>query len=339
MRSATMSDVARLAGVSPQTVSRVFNKHPLVRSGTRARVLDAAQTLNYRPNSAARALASGRSGVIGVIAIEATTFGPAGHLYALEQVARAAGYFVSIVSIDSPNGGAMSDAVEHLALQRVEGIVAITPLTGSPEALRSFPADVPIVMTQGEETAGRSVVSMDQLGGAAAATQHLLAEGAPTVWHIAGPDNWLAARQRMTGWRRALDEAGVKVPEPLAGDWTPASGYELGQRLAERADVRAVFAANDHMALGLLRALHERGARVPDDVLVAGFDDTPESAFYMPPLTTVHQDFSAWGKRSIELLLDEIERRRTEPTSVTIPTKLVIRQSSIGEPRPYTTSP
>jgi DNA-binding LacI/PurR family transcriptional regulator len=333
-----MADVARLAGVSPVTVSRVFNRHPSVRSTTRARVLDAAQTLSYRPNFAARALASGRSGVIGVLAMETTLFGPASHLYTIERAARAAGYFVSIVSIDSPNSSAISDAVEHLALQRVEGVVAVAPLTGSTEATPSFPADLRVVLIEGGEGAGRSVVSIDQVGGAAAVTEHLLSEGAPTVWHIAGPDNWLEARQRITGWRRALEGAGVDVPEPLAGDWTPASGYELGQRLAERASVRAVFVANDQMALGVLRALHERGLRVPDDVLVAGFDDTPESAYYTPPLTTVRQDFVASGKRSIEVLLDEIEGRRTEPTLVLVPAKLVIRQSSVGQRRPHVAS-
>jgi DNA-binding LacI/PurR family transcriptional regulator len=328
-----MADVARLAGVSHQTVSRVLNGHPTVRGSTRARVLDAVQTLGYRPNLAARALVSRHSGIVGVLAMETTLFGPASILYAIERAARAAGYFVSVATIETLTGDAVTDVLERFALQAVEGVVAIAPLTGAMEALSRFPTELPVVVVEGSEGAGRSVVSVDQVSGAAMITQHLLDEGAPTVWHIAGPDDWFEARARILGWRQALEGKGIAAHEPLRGDWSAASGYTLGQQLAERADVRAVFVANDQMALGALRAFHERGVRVPEDVLVAGFDDMPEAAYFTPPLTTIRQDFFAVGQQAIDLLVAEIKGAPSAPTAILVPATLVTRQSTVGHLR------
>jgi DNA-binding LacI/PurR family transcriptional regulator len=135
------------------------------------------------------------------------------------------------------------------------------------------------------------VVTVDQVAGAAAATRHLLELGHRTVWHVAGPADWLEARQRVDGWMAALEAAGAAPPPLVAGDWSASSGYEIGKRLASVRDVTAVFAANDQMALGILRAMHEAGRDVPRDLSVVGFDDIPEAQFFTPPLTTVHQDF------------------------------------------------
>ena len=329
-----MVDVAHAAGVSHQTVSRVLNGHSGVRPATRARVLQAVEQLGYRPNLAARALASRRSGVIGILAMETTLFGPATTLYAVERAARREGRFVSVASVDAPTPESVHEAVEHLLAQDVEGLLAIAPLEGAVQALDVVPQDVPVVVVEGGDHGRHSAVSVDQVGGAARATEHLLAQGAATVVHVAGPAEWFEARGREQGWRQALAAHGIAAPELLRGDWSAASGYAVGQHLAERADVRAVFFANDQMALGALRAFHEGEVRVPDDVLVAGFDDIPEAAYLTPPLTTVRQDLLAVGRHAVDLLLETIAQGPLSPRSVVVPAELVMRQSTIGSRRP-----
>lgn len=329
----SLQDVARTAGVSHQTVSRVLNGHQAVRVETRARVLEAVQLLDYRPNVAARALASRRSGIVGVLAMETTLFGPATTLYAIERAARAAGRFVSVASVHAPTTAAVDAALERLTAQGVDGVVAIAPMTGATEAIARLPRDLPVVVVEGGDGAGRSVVSVDQAGGAELVTRHLIEEGAGDVAHVAGPPEWFEARAREEGWRRALAEKGIAPRPPLIGDWSAASGYLQGQLLAERADVRAVFVANDQMALGVLRALHERQVRVPEDVLVAGFDDLPESAYFMPPLTTVRQDLLRVGDEAIAVLLEEMRDAAVAPRTVVVPAELVVRQSTVGRRR------
>ena len=137
--------------------------------------------------------------------------------------------------------------------------------------------------------------------------------------HLAGPPDWIEAQQRIEGWRDALDAAGATARRPLRGDWTPRSGYELGRQLLELPDVTAIFVANDQMALGLLRALHERGRDVPRDVSVVGFDDIPEAEYFTPPLTTVRQDFNEMGRRGLHLLLEEIATGKRSRTRATVP--------------------
>lgn len=320
-----MTDVARRAGVSHQTVSRVLNGSPLVRDDTRDRVLAAVSSLGYRRNPAARALASKRSGVIGILAMETTLYGPGETLYGVERAARRAEFFVSIAAISGPSTSEVAEAVERLVAQQAEAIVAIAPLGIAPDALSSLPAEVPLVLTQGG-LPGRATVGVDQVGGAYSATRHLIEAGASEVWHLAGPPRWKESAQRIAGWRRALDEAGLRAPEPLRGDWSPGSGHVLGSSLAS-APPDGVFVANDHMALGLLRAFHEEGIRVPEDVLVAGFDDIPEAAFLTPPLTTVQQDFLAIGELAIAQAL-RLLNSSEGPQDVLVPAELKIRRSS-----------
>jgi DNA-binding LacI/PurR family transcriptional regulator len=206
------------------------------------------------------------------------------------------------------------------------------------EMLPALSRSVPVVIVESGYAPGLAAVRVDQVEGARMVTRHLLDEGASTVWHVAGPGNWSEAEARVAGWRAELSRARVPVPALLRGTWRPQSGYDAGRRLARRADVEAVFVGNDQMALGLLRAFHEAGVRVPQDVLVAGFDDVPEAAFYCPPLTTVRQDFTAVGRRSIDLLLEQVVHRDTEPGEAVLPPELVVRQSSMrsGSRRPET---
>ncbi len=327
-RAPSMSDVAGLAGVSHQTVSRVIADHPNVRPRTRARVLAAIEELGYLPNTAARALATGRSKTLGVVSLNSTLFGPASTLYSIEEAAKLAGYFVTVASVRSLDRMSLREATARLIGQAVDGLVVIAPLASAADALRDLPKDTAIVAVDGDPDAHDAVVGVDQVTGARIATQHLLAAGHRTVWHIAGPQDWLDARGRIAGWQEALEQAGAEVPPLLNGDWSARSGYQAGQVLARMPDVTAVFAGNDQMALGLLRALNERGRQVPSDISVVGFDDIPEAAYYTPPLTTVRQDFDAVGRRSLHMLIDQITSQPGGTGYDLVDTELVVRQST-----------
>lgn len=326
-RAAVMSDVAARAGVSQMTVSRVINDRPGVRDETRARVLRALHELEYRPNVAARALVTGRSKTLGVVSFDTTLYGPASTLFGIEVAARSAGYFVSIATLASLDKRAIGDAVERLLEQSVDGVIVIAPHISTVEGLRNLTVDIPLVAVEGGVGGGAPVVAVDQYVGAARATGHLLSLGHQTVHHISGPVEWLEARARERAWRETLSAAERRVPEVLIGDWSAQSGYAQGQVLIAAGDATAVFVANDHMALGLLRALHEAELRVPADISVVGFDDVPEAAFFSPPLTTVRQDFGEVGRRAIRQLLNQIEGRMP-PGDAVIEPDLVLRESS-----------
>ncbi len=328
-RPPSIADVASLAGVSHQTVSRVLNNHPSVRQVTRARVLAAIDQLGYRPNPAARALASGRSKTLGVVAPDTTLYGPASTLSGLQRAAQHEGYFVSVAAVHWLDRQSVGEAVRRLMSQAVEGLAVITPFTSAHDALAHLRAGMPVVAVEGDPEGDMPVVTVDQAAGARLATEHLLAAGHKTVFHVAGPAEWQEAGGRTAGWRAALEAAGADVTHPLSGDWTARSGYEAGQVLAQVPDATAIFVANDDMALGVLRALHERGRRVPQDVAIVGFDDTPESAYFIPPLTTVRQDFQRVGRAAVQILVDQLTTGTTRRDRVTIDPELICRQSSL----------
>jgi DNA-binding LacI/PurR family transcriptional regulator len=327
-RTAVMADVAKLAGVSHQTVSRVINDSTHVRPETRRRVLAAMRQLDYRPNPAARALVTGRSRTLGVVSFDTTLYGPASTLFAIEQAAHAAGYFITIVSLQALDRVSVLDAVERLRVQGVDGILVISPQERAAEALVNLPADVPLVAVEAGPAGAVPVVAVDQFGGAQSATQLLLDLGHRAVWHIAGPRDFLEAQQRVEGWRAAVGAAGAVAPPVLTGDWSPRSGYQLGERLADDPSVTAVFVANDQMALGLLRALHERDRRIPESISVVGFDDIPEAQYFTPPLTTVRQDFGEMGRSALRLLLDTMQGAGTAAARLTVAPELVVRRST-----------
>ncbi|MDH6454841.1 MULTISPECIES: LacI family DNA-binding transcriptional regulator [unclassified Streptomyces] len=327
-RGPGMTEVARAAGVSQKTVSRVVNGEPHVSPEVRDRVLRAVQELGYRPNNAARALLLGRYRRIGVVSLGSALYGPATLLLALERAMHRAGYSFALAG--TLEGQPVQVAVETLLEQGVDGIVLSEPIDdGTPLRVS---ADVPVVsLGEGVEVGqGESaVVGADGFVAARTATEHLLALGHRTVWHIPGPHDWWAARDRLRGWREALAAAGAPEPPlPVEGDWSPASGYAAGRRLAELSDVTAVFAANDDMAIGALRAFTEAGLSVPGDVSVVGFDDIPAAAFLSPPLTTVRQDFTAVADRAVDVLTAMIEGSPAPAERTDIATELTVRASS-----------
>ncbi len=331
-RPAVMADVARVAGVSHQTVSRVLHDSPHVRGETRERVLAAIRQLDYRPNSMARALVTGRSKTLGVVSFDTRQYGPASTLLGIEQAAHEAGYGVSVSSLRSLNRSTVLAAIQQLRDQGVDGVAVIAPLRAGVDALRHIRRDFAVVAVEAGPNASIPVATVDQVAGAAAATKHLLDLGHKTVWHMAGPTDWHEAEERIEGWRSALTEAGAPLPALMRGDWTPRSGYELGQNLLQIRELTAVFVANDQMALGLLRRLNEAGRDVPRDLSVVGFDDIPEAAYFTPPLTTVRQDFAELGRRCLHILLGRIEGDTT-PIRVVVAPELVARASSGVVPR------
>jgi DNA-binding LacI/PurR family transcriptional regulator len=327
-RSPGMVDVARLAGVSHMTVSRVINDQPTVSQVTRQRVLAAMSELGYRPNVAARALVTGRSRTLGVISVDTTLYGPASMLLAIERAAREVDYSVSIASLPGLDRRTLRDAFDALASQAVEGIIAITPHVAATAALRHVPKDVPVVAVEGGK-GPLPTVAVDQYLGATEATRHLLSLGHRTVGHIAGPSDWYEAQERERGWRDMLIAEGREAPEMVRGDWSPRSGYEAAKRLiAKKTGVTALFVANDQMAIGALRALGEAGISVPRQVSLVGFDDIPEAEFFSPPLTTLRQEFSEVGRRSLELLLEQVEGAPRTRRRLVIPPQFVIRDST-----------
>ena len=326
-RPPVMADVARLAGVSHQTVSRVLNDHPNVRPHTREKVLAAVRQLAYRPNAAARALVTRRTHTLGVISIDSTLYGPAMMLHSIERAAQY-GYFVVIASLPTLDRRSMLEAVDRFLGQAVEGIIVIAPQTSAVAALGHVPSDVPLVAVGCGTRAPLTSVAVDNADGAARATRYLLDLGHETVHHAAGPGSWLDARERIDGWRAALRGAGAPEPEIMSGDWSARSGYEIGHKLAALDGVTAVLCANDNMALGLIRALTERGRDVPADISVVGFDDVPEAGYFLPPLTTVRQDFTELGRRALSALVDRISGTGEAGPRIRVPPELVVRASA-----------
>jgi DNA-binding LacI/PurR family transcriptional regulator len=326
-----MADVAVMAGVSHMTVSRVLNDPAAVKPATRERVLSAMQSLGYRPNTIARALATGRTRTLGVVALATALYGPTSTLLAIEAAARVAGYNLDVVRLGSVTRRSVGEAADALQERGVDGIIVIAPHTWAPNALRSAVKSVPLVAVEGG--AGRlPTVAVDQEKGAALATEHLLALGHSTVWHVAGPRAWLEAKARERGWRESLQRAGRPQPPVKAGGWGVRSGYEAGRRLAAKPGVTAVFVANDQMALGLLRALHEAEVDVPGQVSVVGFDDVPEAAYFTPPLTTVRQDFDEVGHGALQLLLEQMADGARGERHLVVEPRLVVRQSTAPPP-------
>lgn len=340
-----MADVARLARVSHQTVSRVVNDHPNVRPATRERVRAAIRQLGYRPNRAARTLATDRTRTLGVVSVDSAAHGPASILAGIEEGARAAGYAVTIAALSAPDGSAVLDAVGRLAGSGVDGLVVVGPRDGRVDAMRAPRCAVPIVSV-GSAMSAAGRVAVESRAGAHHATAHLLDLGHRTVHHISGPASWPELHERAAGWRQALTDRGAPVPEVLrVPDLSARSGYRSGWSAAAGAidageAITALLCAGDHLALGVIRAIQDAGLRVPEDVSVIGFDDIPESAYFGPPLTTVRLDYHDLGRRALELLVDLVEpveqgrdRPPDEPAHVALHLDLVLRDSCAPPPR------
>lgn len=323
-----MTDVARVAGVSAQTVSRALAGHPNVQEKTRAKVLAAVEQLGYRKNNAAQVLSSGRSRTIGVVTLQTNFYSRTNVTFGIEQAAREAGYSVSTATTASLDTSAIETAMSRLADQRVEGLVLAVPLIHVSRRIEQLTGEVPTVTIDGSRTAATEVVAVDQSLAARLATRHLLDLGHETVWHVAGPGEWLDAASRSAGWRETLEAEGRVAPPELKGDWSPESGYRNGLVLGRIPDVTAVFVASDEMAFGVIRALHELGRRVPEDISVVGVDDIALAEYCSPSLTTVAQPFAEMGALAVAHLMRHIADPEAAPDPASVEPKLVVRAST-----------
>ncbi len=331
VRAPNIRDVARLAGVSYQTVSRVLNNSEALRPSTKERVLQVIDQLGYRPNQAARALVTSRSRTIGVLTSQTAHYGAATSLHAVEEAAREAGYVISTTSLATSDYESIRDRLEYLMSQSIEALIVIAPQVRVFDAIKELEIRVPLVTLDSTRRDEHSL-SVDQIMGARLAAKHLIDLGHEHILHLAGPQDWIEAEARMRGFIDEIVENDLIAYPPILGDWTADFGHYVGRELLHRRDFTAVFAANDQMALGLIHAFREGGLDVPRDISIVGFDDIPEAAHYWPPLTTVRQDFVEIGRRSITMLLSELNGRR-DASHEQIPPELIVRQST-APPRP-----
>jgi DNA-binding LacI/PurR family transcriptional regulator len=332
-RPPVIADVARRAGVSVPTVSRVLTGAARVSEEKRRRVELAIAELGYRPSGTARALKLGLARTVAVLAGNTSRHGYAVTLEGIEEGARAAGHAVLISVVEDAEPQTIAAAMEPVLAQPLAGVVVLTFDPPGVAALAALPRDLPVVAVAGARATGIAQVVIDEDAGAAELTRHLLSAGHDTVHHVSVPPSRRREDGRTRGWRRALREAGAPIPPVVAATWDPSSGVVIGRELADRPDVTAVFCGNDEIAMGVIRGLAERGRSVPDDVSVAGFDDHPLARLWSPPLTTVCQDFTRLGQEAFALLgrqIDAVQNRapRPAPRHVRHAAPLVVRGST-----------
>jgi DNA-binding LacI/PurR family transcriptional regulator len=238
------------------------------------------------------------------------------------------GLFVSVASLRGYDEPAVTAALDHFLDQGVEGIIMIAPVPPAVRIASQLAAQVPMVLVAADTPSGPGfqTASVDQQLGARLATRYLVELGHGDIAHVSGDVDWLDARARLDGWRRELDDAALPVRPPLDGGWTAQGGFEAGQQLLRDLPT-AVFAGNDQMALGLLRAFTEAGLHVPGDISVVGFDDVEGAGHYLPPLTTVRQDLTALGQECVRLLLGQLSEEES-PSTVVMAPELIVRSSA-----------
>lgn len=320
-----------MAGVSHMTVSRVLNDHPNIRPETRERVLQAIGELNYRPNSAARALATQRTRRIGVMIESTSHHGPAGTLGGLEEAARKAGYSVTSVALRPGAELSPQEAVDHLTGQGVDAICVVAPRSSSVATLRQLSIDVPVLVIKSQTDPHFLTVAVDQAAGTRMLVDHLAGLGHTDVLHLSGPLDWLDARARERAFHARTTQWRMRQRPVVVGDWSADFAYDYVRGLNRAPDYTAVFAGNDEMALGLLHGFHDRGIQVPDEISIVGFDDIDLAAHFTPPLTTIRQDMAALGTTAVEVLSAAAEGREI-PQRTLQPVELVVR-SSTAPPR------
>lgn len=327
----SVKDIAKAAGVSYQTVSRVLNGGGRVSEGTRQRVHQIANDLGYRRNAYARALVTRRSHAIGVIADPSPKYGPVSTLAAVESAARAAGYTALVTTVSAPGRQALRDALEHFEESGVEGLVVIAPRVHLAQLAEQLSVDIPVVILAPGETnvpASVTVFYEDQEYGARLATRHLIEQGHRNIVHIAGSQEWLDGRVRLRGWQQELAEQRIPAPRVWYADWSGASAYRIANEIiSQRRLPSGIFVASDLMALGVMRALYENGLSVPGDVSIVGFDDNEFATQTYPPLTTVRQSFAEVGAKCMEILLGKLAGIDVDATPM-LPT--LVRRDSVA---------
>lgn len=328
-----MADVAVHAGVSLKTVSRVINGEPYVRDAVRQRVHQSIRTLGFKPNSAARALVTRKVSTIGALLPASSLYGPASQLQGLQAAALERGFSLVVACVDVEGSHDLQGGLPQLLASGVGGLIIGSTFVDEALSFGDLTSLPPVVIYGDSKLVVPHwpIVAVDQVSGASRAVQHLLDLGHDTVHHIAGPPQWHATQRRAEAWRETLERAGRRVPDLVVGDWSARSGYELGKQLLEQDRPTAIFAANDDVALGVLRAAHDLGIGVPSGLSVVGFDDSPHTAYTIPPLTTIRQDFGLTADRAVEALVRLMDGEEVTPVPLS-QTELVVRSSTAPPP-------
>ncbi|MGW5661648.1 LacI family DNA-binding transcriptional regulator [Streptomyces sp. NPDC003758] len=330
-RSVSIWDVAKVAGVSHQTVSRVVNGNPKVRQSTRDRVLQVIEEMGYKPNRLARALAGGPVRSVTVLTSDTTLYGASLALRGIEEAARAADFTVAISVLDEDAAESPNEVASRPA-RPGEPVLVIAFNAPGARAWQTLSAEFPAaaVVERPEEGRGdgRPVAWIDDRSAAAQATRYLLGLGHRTVHYMAIPSSTTRIGQRACGWREALADAGRPVPEPVEGGWSPRSGYLAARALVADPEVTALLCGNDDLALGVLRAAREAGRDVPGDLSVMGFDDVPHAAFAHPALTTVRLDFEGLGRGAFGMLHRLLDPQNAPAPALWAEPELIVRDST-----------
>ncbi|WP_406708528.1 LacI family DNA-binding transcriptional regulator [Trueperella pyogenes] len=326
----SIQDVARLAGVSAQTVSRVARDAPNVKESTKTRVLLAMDQLKYVPNRAARALRSGQYSTLGVITQNLGRTGESLITAGIAAEAEERGYSVSLRQISHPGTEELTQAGSYFSHHTVDGLIVVQ--AGSATIPHSLSHGTPTVVSDSRFINNFSSAVTDQVQGTRLVVEHLLNLGHTRIAHIAGPTESPSANIRQTVWQSTLEEAGLPLGPIMYGNWSAQSGYKAALALAEKSHVTAIFAANDEMAFGAMRALYEKGVRLPADISIAGFDDIALAEYSVLPLTTVRQDFETIGRTLTDLVIARIAAPTAPIEQRVIPSELIVRAST--GPRP-----
>lgn len=338
---ATIKEVASVAGVSTQTVSRVINERPDVSPETRKRVQEVIKKLSYQPSALARSLISQRSHTLGVAIAGLKHIGPSRTLSGITSAAEEADYSILLKELPSYDTEDITPIFQAFLSRHVDGIIWAVHEVGDNRSwvVNTPPSDieVPLVFLTMEPREHLSVVYIDNYLGGRMAMAHLLEQGYRKIGHISGPLDWWEARQRMAAWHDALTESGLPSSDSqcVEGNWSAASGALAIEKLFDQfPDMDAIFVANDQMALSVLQFFAEKKIRIPEDIGIVGFDNIAESAFFSPALTTVQQDQHNVAKIAVAEVIKIIESGwqdldPVEPTSIVLPPTLVVRQSSL----------
>lgn len=306
-KPATIYEVARLAGVSHQTVSRHLRGSGGLKPATVSKVQQAIVELNYSPNMAARSLRTRLVYRMVIIVPEATQFVPVRMLNGAAAAAHEAGYLVDVIALEGMADTRSSRLLGLLGSEQLAGVLSFVPLGGMQQHLDAAHSGLPVVVAGEYDDKMRARGTLADGAAAAQIVEHLASLGHRRFFHVAGPEQWPSARNRRAVYREAIARLGLTAVGESQGDWSAASGYQAGLKLPMDTGVTAVFAANDQMAAGVMRALHERGLKVPGDVSVCGWDDLPESRYLVPSLTTVSMDLEAQGRQAMNELVGIIQ--------------------------------
>ncbi len=331
----TIREVAHAAGVSTQTVSRVLNDRPDVADDTRERVREIIADLGYSPNVLARSLIQGRTHTLGVVGYGLSYYGPARVLTGIERRANEMGYSLLLSLLREPETTTGMEVYQNLIDRQVDGIIWAVPEIGTNRewaAQQIQKLHVPVVFINMQPIDGAVVVAVDNFAGGHIATRHLLDQGYRKIGIISGPPSWWEARERLSGWRNAMNGAGIKDLDALqvTGDWYPSSGARgLEELLRRTPDLEAVFACNDPMAAGALQAARRLGRRVPHEIAIVGYDDVPEAAYYEPALTTIRQPLAELGGQAVDQLIRLVKNPETNCEPVWLHPQLIVRESSV----------